>query len=78
MATYTLRLPFDPLHQWVAIDQRDPSCSVRLVARTCGIRENTMFAWRKRGVPIMAADELACRMGVHPIEIWGDEFFIGL
>ena len=77
MPPVPIRLSFQPLHDWIATYVGDPACSVRLVARTCQIRTATMFSWHKHGVPLLAADRLACQLGVHPTEIWGNEFFVG-
>ncbi len=28
--------------------------------------------WRKNGIPALSADTVACRLGAHPFEVYGD------
>lgn len=35
----------------------------------------TIQQWRKQGIPIYQADEVACRIGLHPSHIWGEQWW---
>lgn len=43
-----------------------------ILAETFSVRRATIVRWRNQGVKLnwMMADELACRVGFHPAEIW--------
>ena len=40
--------------------------------------ENSLISgWRKTGIDLYAADRWCIRLGYHPIEIWGQDFYLG-
>lgn len=40
-----------------------------------GVESRTVFRWKRAGVvPLYSADKVATFLGLHPLEIWGDEY----
>lgn len=80
------KLPFDPF--WaVALtvssakpDQRCDPATVRdgvglsPLARWMGVHPKQMQRWSKEGFTLKSADVAANIIGLHPIEIWGDQW----
>ena len=61
------RLSFGPLE--AAMRQRG------ITAASLGdAGQRAYHRWRHVGVPVYAGDEVACRLGLHPTQIWGAEF----
>lgn len=48
------------------------------LARMLGLTNSNVRALRSRGVPIHRADEFACKIGLHPTQVWGEEFYQAL
>jgi len=47
--------------------------------RLLGVDRRTSHKWRAQGgMPLHAADRLAVAAGVHPVDIWGDEWFTAI
>ncbi|HET6963631.1 MAG TPA: helix-turn-helix domain-containing protein [Acidimicrobiales bacterium] len=43
------------------------------LARAMGLKwREYVYRWRARGLSVWEADVLACRLGMHPSEVWGD------
>lgn len=40
-----------------------------------GHRPTTVQAWKTRGLSWEQADELACRFGYHPFDVWGEDWW---
>ncbi len=55
-----------PLDVIINIDQFD---NVE-ISRRFGVSSNTLWRWKKHGVPAIAADRLAIRLNRHPLEVW--------
>lgn len=52
------------------------SGSAREQATACGVTVRTVGRWRAgAGVDRRTADEVAVRLGLHPAEVWGDEWW---
>jgi hypothetical protein len=78
------RLPLDPLEARLRArlhvqpgrrtrsapnDQR--WASLEQLACLCGVEKRTYERWARAGsVPFWRADEIACRLGIHPAELW--------
>ena len=60
-------LPLRPLIDLTCISYAELSSTTGYPAKTIG-------AWAVRGVPMSAADWMACRCGFHPINVWGPAF----
>jgi hypothetical protein len=37
-----------------------------------GYGRDALYQWRQRGLTDILADQIACRLGVHPSAIWGE------
>ena len=62
-------LPMKPLEEFVNAD------NVCHLSRTIGIPTESIYRWRKEGIPIYRADQIACKtLGVHPAFIWRKEW----
>jgi hypothetical protein len=72
------RVPYQPLLDWAKAELRSPDPSMRDVARLFGVDAHAPKRWANNGIPIWNADRLACRMGLHPTEIWGQAFYVGI
>lgn len=64
------KLPFAPLD--VLLDPGTEASQVR-ASEILGVPRATIANWRKRGIPLKRADEMAIRIGCHPAEVWGLE-----
>lgn len=60
------RLDFDPLERVFA-------ASGEPLWRFMG--GSTIHRYRRMGIPLSRADEWACRLGMHPCELWGDAWW---
>lgn len=41
------------------------------------INTNLISKWTKNGIELYNADAWCVRLGYHPIEIWGQDFYVG-
>jgi hypothetical protein len=49
-----------------------------VVGDRLGVGRTTVMHWRQgRGIHWRKADEYACKIGLHPYSVWGDEWFLG-
>jgi hypothetical protein len=60
-----VRLPARPLLDWLG-----PAAAHTVNA--LGYDRTIIYRWAERGIPDIVADQIACRLGVHPSAIWGD------
>lgn len=51
-----------------------PETSARTIAEACGVERGAVQRWRagKTTLDEYRADEIACRLGLHPKEIWSN------
>lgn len=50
--------------------------SAREQAEACGVTQRTVCRWRSgSGVDRRIADAVAVRVGLHPAEVWGDDWW---
>lgn len=40
-----------------------------------GTTRHAIIGWRRRGLSLRLADQVAVHIGVHPIEIWGNDYW---
>lgn len=67
-----IRLPLRPL--LTAAARRADVSSISAAARLLG-KERTVWRWqRDGGIPLASALKLADELGIHPVEIWGDDY----
>jgi hypothetical protein len=62
-------LPMSPLEAFMNAD------NVCHIARSLGVGTESVYRWRKKGIPVYRADQIACKtLGVHPGFIWRKEW----
>lgn len=47
-----------------------PGCDLA-VAEACGVERRTVVRWKRDGLSIQQADDIAVQLGTHPAELWG-------
>jgi lambda repressor-like predicted transcriptional regulator len=47
-----------------------PRRNLSELARRTGYTVRTIQRWNTTGIPLHSADQLACRLGLHPANIW--------
>lgn len=84
MSAATRRFPLEPLESYLAHDQEEigvrqfvtveTTCKVlpSTIARRVGVDRQSVYRWRKQGLPLYSADRAAINLGVHPVLIWPD------
>lgn len=50
----------------------DACASVATIARMCGVKDDTVQSWKRRGMNDRKADAVATALGVHARDIWPD------
>lgn len=60
--------PLDPL-----LDSTG-AASLRDFAGWAGVGRRQVYRWRDEGLTLAVADSLACRFGLHPVEVWPVEY----
>ena len=74
--SWPVRVSYAPLYEWAKQELRLPEPSQREIGRLFGVDPHAARRWATNGIPLWAADRLACKMGLHPTEIWGNEFYL--
>jgi hypothetical protein len=46
--------------------------------RLAAVQSTDLWKWRTSGIDLWAADRWAIRLGYHPLEIWGQDFYVGV
>jgi hypothetical protein len=78
------RFPFEPLVPIIERRFREPNgednihyCSLGInakAAQVTGVKRGRINGWRRAGLTLAAADEIAWELGLHPAEIWPIEW----
>ncbi len=69
MPVRTETLPMQPLEEFMKAN------NVLHIARILNTDRANIYRWRKEGIPIYRADQIACKtLGVHPGFIWRKEW----
>lgn len=42
------------------------------LARAAGVNASAVTRWKERGLSLAQADDIAVRLGLHPMEVWPD------
>lgn len=50
---------------------------LQLDGRGGAVASNVLAKWRKNGMDVYHADRWAVKLGYHPFEIWGSDFYEG-
>ena len=53
----------------------DPQFNHTRIADVLEIGRGAVHRFLRDGVPERRADEFACRLGMHPAEVWGDDWW---
>jgi hypothetical protein len=64
------RLPFEPL-----LKVFNNEITVEDFAKVAEVTADTVWNWKKHGVPEPQADRVAVRLGLHPASVWGDAWW---
>ena len=68
--TVGVRLPVTPL-----LALWDPGTDLTTIAEACGHSRAAVRHWMENGVTATKADEIACRIGRHPSNVWGQAWW---
>lgn len=72
------RFPFEPVERLASVEVRKRSVRADGVgitpalAELLGVTDRTVWRWRQTGLMHSTADEVATRLGLHPLEVWTD------
>lgn len=75
--TTPLYVPLAPLEAIAraAANHSDEEWGPATFAQLVGVSDRTITRWRKSGRILWhVADEAACALGMHPLNIWGDDW----
>jgi hypothetical protein len=53
----------------------DAETSSTVVAEACGTTRNAMRRWPENGINPVVADRICARLGLHPADVWGDDWW---
>lgn len=67
-AVCSVRLPFGALERLAG-----GSCAAE-TALSLGVHPRQVYRWRHEGLAWERADELAVRIGMHPLNVWGTDW----
>ena len=76
MSKRTASLPLEPLWEFARMKSEDPTFSIQDFADMAGTTDRAVSRWRSNGhrVPYLSADRAACKVGIAPVFLWGDEW----
>ena len=66
----SVRLPVAPL-----ILMWDADTDLGTIAEACGFSRASLRLWMKKGLSVHRADEVACHLGKHPSNVWGQAWW---
>jgi hypothetical protein len=72
-ATAAPRLPMQALTD--LLRGVDPQFNYRRLGDVLDTSRGEIHRFLREGVPERRADEFACRLGMHPGEVWGDDWW---
>jgi len=64
------RLPMQPL-----LSLWEPGTELGQIAEACGHSRAAVRHWIDNGITATRADEVACRIGRHPSNVWGQAWW---
>ena len=56
--------------QFVSVEMEEGRVPPVILAKRLGVDRNSIYRWRKDGIPEWSADKAAITMGYHPSMIW--------
>lgn len=82
-----VRLPVGPVVEWIESryqhdedDYHYDETARRVVLRNariaelCEVERTTWVVYKREGIPFIAADAIACRLGLHPSLLWPEGY----
>lgn len=61
----------------VRLDANQLVLRLQLDGRSGAVANSLLSKWRKSGMDVYNADRWAVKLGYHPFEIWGSDFYEG-
>ena len=61
----------------VRLDANQLVSRLQLDGRTNAVANTLLSKWRNSGMDVYNADRWAVKLGYHPVEIWGSDFYRG-
>lgn len=46
-----------------------------MVAEACGTTRSSVRRWQETGLNPIVADRVCARLGLHPADVWGDDWW---
>lgn len=72
---YRRRFRVENIHAGLRVDAEPLLYRLERDGREAAIESKTRSRWRAEGIELYNADKWAIRLGYHPIEIWGQDFY---
>lgn len=72
---YRLRYRREKINAGLRVDATPLLRRLDLDGRTGAVDASIKSRWRDEGIELYSADKWAVRLGYHPIEIWGQDFY---
>lgn len=74
------RRKYRPLSDAVSLRLNAEPLITRLTrdGRLAAVENSIIFRWRKDGIGIYSADEWCVRLGYHPFEVFGQDFYVAI
>lgn len=86
------RLPFGPLVRLSRVEEAvttfafgynpetecDLPCPARAFSEATGFSRRAYARWQVEGIPLSSAEQACDRLGLHPCEVWGDEWIVAV
>lgn len=66
----SLSLPPGPL-----LSMWEEGTSSTVVAEACGTTRSSIRRWQETGLNPIVADRVCARLGLHPADVWGDDWW---
>lgn len=69
-------LSFEPLIDMYK--DADGNIIYKIVAEAIGCSSKAIIQWRRSGVSVKTAESIAERIGFHPFDIWGSDYYAAI
>ena len=65
----------DKLIAWLRKRLPPERQNMTAIAEHLDVNSRSLWRWTVEDIPFHKADEIAVSLGVHPVEIWGDDYW---
>src|SRR4051812_36183159 len=86
------RLPFGPLIRLSRVEEAvtervflfnsdvdaTQPCPALAFSEATGCSRRAYHRWQTEGIPLSSAEQACDRLGLHPCEVWGDEWIVAV